>query len=61
MKDRNCVWVLELNIATARGKPSSTWIVWTAFNTRREAVKAREENGPKPRTMYRIRKYVPRG
>lgn len=55
----NSVWVLELNIAKVGGQPSKDWTVWSAFNTRGEAVKARNVARPENRHWFRIRKYLP--
>lgn len=73
------VWVLEIAVLKARtaalhreGKGLSVraediayWEVWQAFNSRSEAVKARNEGTGRfverkvPQIYWRIRKYVP--
>ena len=56
------VWVLEMLCQDANGDPHR-WEIWSAHNTRQEAVEERDKPTPKgillPRPTTRIRKYVP--
>lgn len=66
-----CVWVLEVAVLSAAkrwGKDEiAWWEVWSAHNTRHEAVAERDKEHNRPKWItkkfhkatHRIRKYVP--
>jgi hypothetical protein len=69
MTNKFCVWVIEIAILSAKLDRILHWEVWSAHNTRSEAVKERYKDVGKPgairvtkhwvQATTRIRKYIP--